>query len=338
MPGRATIADVAARSGVSTATVSRVLSGAVPAAPETRDRVLAAAQELDYRPSGVARALKRAETRTIGLLISDIGNPFFPQIVRSVEDEAHARGYGVVLCNAGDEPERELAYLDLLLERRVDGLIVASSRATRRHAQLLAAVPMPVVLVNSDAPGSELPSIGTSHRHGARMATEHLLELGHCRIAHISAPSDHAAAAKMRRAGVADALRDAGLDPTDLLVVEGDGHVDGGARGAELILAEPRPPSAIVAYNDLTAIGALRAVRRAGMTVPGDVSIVGFDDIEMAAWTDPPLTTIRQPTDALGRWAVEHLATALQGGSLGADRVTLFPSLVVRESTRQAYE
>jgi len=330
---RATIADVAHRSGVSTATVSRVLSGTVPARAATRERVLAAARELEYRPSGIARALKRRETRTIGLLITDIGNPFFPQIVRAVEDEAHLRGYGVVLCNAADDPDRELAYLDLLLERRVDGLIVASARATRRHAERLGQVPMPVVLVNTQAPGSSLPGIITAHRSGGRMAAEHLLALGHRRLGHISAPSRQAAAARPRRTGVADAVRAAGLDPRSVLIVEGDEHVAGGASATEAMLTDPEPPTAIVCYNDLTAVGALRAVRRAGLRVPRDVSIVGFDDIEMAAWTDPPLTTVRQPTDAMGRWAVERLARALPGGRPAPERVTLEPTLVVREST-----
>jgi len=328
-----TIVDVAARAGVSTATVSRVMSGAQPASAAARERVMAAIRELDYRPSGVARALKRHETRTIGLLITSIANPFFPQIVRAVEDEAHARGYGVILCNAADDPERELAYLDLLLERRVDGLIVASARASRRHAERLGEVPMPVVLVNTQAPGSSLPGIITAHRSGGRMAAEHLLALGHRRLGHISAPSRQAGAARPRRAGVADAMRAAGLDPRSVLVVEGDELVAGGAAATEAMLAAPEPPTGIVCYNDLTAVGALRAVRRAGLRVPDDVSLVGFDDIEMAAWTDPPLTTVRQPTEAMGRWAVERLADALPGGRPAPERVTLRPVLVVREST-----
>lgn len=330
MPARATIADVAARSGVSTATVSRVLSGAAPARPATRERVLSAVRDLDYRPSGVARALKRAETRTIGLLITDIGNPFFPQIVRAVEDEANARGLGVVLCNASDDPSRELAYLELLLERRVDGLIVASARTIRRLAGLLARVPMPVVLVNAASRGSPLPGITTAHRRGARLATEHLVNLGHRRIAHISAPFSHAAAARLRRAGVTDALAAAGIDTSSLRVVNGDEHVAGGARAMEVLLAGGDVPTGVVCYNDLTAIGALRGARAAGLRVPEELSIVGFDDIELASWTDPPLTTVRQPTGAMGRWAVEHLAAAL-GGEAGVDEhVTLEPELVVR--------
>ena len=333
MPSRATIADVARRSGVSTATVSRVLSGAVPARAATRERVLAAALELDYRPSGIARALKRHETRIIGLLITDIGNPFFPQVVRTIEDEAHRRGYGVVLCNAADDPERELAYLDLLVERRVDGLIVASARMTRRHAERLSTVPMPVVLVNAQAPGARLPAITVAHRHGARMATEHLLSLGHRRLAHLAGPLAQAGAARLRRAGVADALRAAGIDPGSLVVAEGNEHVDGGARATEQLLGDASPPTGIVCYNDLSAIGALRAIRAAGLRVPADVSVIGFDDIEPAAWTDPPLTTIRQPTADLGRWAVERLTTTPTDEAAASPQVVLEPSLVVRGST-----
>ena len=332
MPSRATIADVARRSGVSTATVSRVLSGAVPARAATRERVLAAAHELDYRPSGIARALKRRETRIIGLLITDIGNPFFPQIVRTIEDEAHRRGYGVVLCNAADDPERELAYLDLLVERRVDGLIVASARMTRRHAERLSTVPMPVVLVNAQAPGARLPAITVAHRHGARMATEHLLSLGHRRLAHLAGPLAQAGAARLRRAGVTDALRAAGIDPGSLAVAEGNEHVDGGAQAGEQLLGDVSSPTGIVCYNDLSAIGALRAIRAAGLRVPADVSVIGFDDIEPAAWTDPPLTTIRQPTAELGRWAVERLTTT-PTDEAASPQVVLEPSLVVRGST-----
>lgn len=330
---RSTIDDVAARSGVSTATVSRVLSGSVPARPETRERVLAAARELDYRPSGIARALKRRETRTLGLVITDITNPFYPQVVRAVEAAAHERGYGIVLANGGDDPARELEHLDLLVERRVDGIVIASSRMTRRHAERLRATPVPVVLVNDTVAGSGLPTVTTAHRHGARIAGEHLIGLGHRHIGHISAPSEHPAAGQ-RRQGVRDALRAAGLP--ELLVGIGDGRVAGGANAAEALIAAG--VSGIVAYNDLTAIGALRALRRAGIGVPEEVSVVGFDDIDLAAWTDPPLTTIRQPIDELGRWAVEHLTDLLAGEGRGepAAPVLLEPTLVVRGSTGSA--
>ena len=328
----ATIADVARRAGVSTATVSRALSGAGRTSEATRARVQEAAEALGYRPSGLGRALKRRETRTIGLLVTDIGNPFFPQVVRAVEDEAHARGYGVVLGNASDDPERELAYIDLLLDRRVDGLIVASSRATRRHAERLASASMPVVLVNSEAPSATLHGIATDHRAGSRLAGQHLTELGHRDIAHISAPEELAAAAGPRRDGMRDALAVAGVDPSTLRLVESDGSVDGGADATQRLLAAGRP-TALACYNDLVAIGALRALRRAGLSVPDDVSVIGFDDIELAAWTDPPLTTVRQPVVELGRRAVERIATELAGLPPPPGREILAPMLVVRGTT-----
>ena len=314
MPARPTIADVASRSGVSTATVSRVLSGATSSRPTTRARVLAAAKELDYKPSAVARALKVQATRTIGLLIADIQNPFFPQLVSAVEAEAVDRGYGLVLCNPSDDPARELAALDLLIERRVDGIMVASSRAMRRHASLLREIGVPVVLLNSGRVEG-LPSIDTAQRRGARLGAEHLLELGHRRIGHISAPRTNAAAAD-RLAGARDAVRAFGED-AELFVADGDSHVEGGAAAATRLVTIARC-TGIVCYNDLTAIGALRGVRSAGLRVPEEVSIVGFDDIDLAAWIDPPLTTVRQPTEAMGRWAVERLVAPRH--RRGADR------------------
>jgi LacI family transcriptional regulator len=332
VPDRATIDDVAARSGVSTATVSRVLSGSVPARPETRERVLAAARELGYRPSGIARALKLRETRTLGLVITDITNPFYPQIVSAVEAAAHERGYGIVLANGGDDPGRELEHLDLLVDRQVDGIVIASSRMTRRHAERLRSISVPVVLVNDTVTGSGLPTVTTAHRHGARLATEHLIGLGHRRIGHISAPAEHPAAGQ-RRQGVRDALRGTGFG--EPLIAIGDGRVAGGASATEALVGAG--VTGIVAYNDLTAIGALRALNRARVEVPRDVSVIGFDDIDLAAWTDPPLTTIRQPTHDLGRWAVQHLARVLSGRTTPASSpVQLEATLVIRGTTAPA--
>lgn len=330
MPDRATIDDVAARSGVSTATVSRVLSGSVPARPETRERVLSAARELGYRPSGIARALKLRQTRTLGLVITDITNPFYPQVVSAVEAAAHECGYGIVLANGGDDPARELEHLDRLVERQVDGIVVASSRMTRRHAERLRGISVPVVLVNDTVAGSGLPTVTTAHRHGARLAAEHLVGLGHRRIGHVSAPAEHPAAGQ-RRQGVRDALRAAGLG--EPLVAVGDGRVAGGASATEALISAG--VTGIVAYNDLTAIGALRALRKARVAVPDEVSVIGFDDIDLAGWTDPPLTTVRQPIDQLGRWAVEHLARVLRGGRRlrPASTVQLEPTVIVRGTT-----
>jgi LacI family transcriptional regulator len=255
--------------------------------------------------------------------------------VRAIEDAAHLRGYGLLLCNAADDPHRELAYLNLLLERRVDGVIVASSRVTRRHAALLARSPVPVVLVNSEARGSGLPAITTDNRRAARLAAEHLLRLGHTSLAHVTAPAANAAAG-LRLAGVRDALRAAGA--TDQLAIAmGDGHVEAGERAVLELLTRVPAVTAVACYNDLTAIGALRAARACGRRVPDDLSVVGFDDIDLAAWTDPPLTTVAQPTAEMGRLAVEHLASRLEAGAAADDGrsevVHLPASLIERGST-----
>jgi LacI family transcriptional regulator, galactose operon repressor len=333
-PSSATLRDVAGVAGVSIATVSRVLTGARPSAPATRERVLTAAAELDYRPSGPARALKLRRSRTLGLLVTDIENPYFPEIVRAVEDAAHERGFAVLLCNATDDPRRELAYINLLLERRVDGIVVAASRVGARHAALLARAPVPVVLVNSEAPGSGLPAITSDNRGGAQLAAEHLIRLGHRRIGHITAPATNAAAA-VRLLGVRDGLRRAGINPDLLEVAEGDGRVAGGERAMSELLGRHPAPTAVVCYNDLTAIGAMRAVAGAGLSVPGDVSLVGFDDIDLAQWTDPPLTTIAQPKREMGAWAFARLI-ASDDGPRPRHRVRtvhLPTKLIVRSST-----
>jgi LacI family transcriptional regulator len=328
----ATIADVAARAGVSTATVSRVLAGVGRARPETRSRVLAAASELDYRPSEVARSLKRRSTQTLGLIITDIENPYFPQLVRSVEDAARAAGYSVLLCNAADDPEREASYLELLVDRRVDGLVIAASSLGARQGDWLNAPPIPVVLVNTEAPDADLPSIMSDNEGGARMVTEHLLGLGHQRFGYLMPPPRNVDAPS-RLAGVRRALREAGFGGDALQVARGEALVWGGEVAANELLERAPETTAYVAYNDLMAIGALRALRRRGRRVPTDVSVAGFDDVALAAYVDPPLTTVAQRTDEMGRWAVERL---VGDDGVGPTSVRLPVDLQVRESTGQA--
>jgi LacI family transcriptional regulator len=302
----ATIADVAARAGVSTATVSRVLAGLGGARPETKARILEAARALDYRPSEIARSLKRRSTQTLGLLITDIENPYFPQLVRAVEDAARAVGYSMLLCNADDDPEREGSYLDLLADRRVDGLIIAASSLGGRHGEWLAAPPVPVVLVNTEARDLDLPAIMSDNVMGGRVAAEHLIELGHRCFGYLMPPPRNVdAPARLR--GVHAALRAAGLDPDGLVVAHGEPLVGGGERAAAELLDRAPDTTAILAYNDLMAIGAVRALRDRGRRVPRDASVVGFDDVALAAYVDPPLTTIAQRTEEMGQWAVAQL-------------------------------
>ena len=231
----ATIADVAELAGVSTATVSRVLAGVGRARPDTRARVLDAARALDYRPSEVARSLQRRSTQTIGLVITDIENPYFPQLVRSVEDGARAAGYAVLLCNAADDPEREAFYLELLADRRVDGLIIAASSLGVRHVEWLASPPVPVVLVNTAAPDLGLPSVTSDNELGARLATEHVLGLGHRRLGFLRPPPRNVDA-PLRLAGIRSAMLDAGLAPHELAIATGDPLVGGGEVATEALL------------------------------------------------------------------------------------------------------
>jgi DNA-binding LacI/PurR family transcriptional regulator len=303
----ATIREVAARAGVSTATVSRALRGGVGVEPATRVRVEEAARELRYRPSGVARSLKLRQTRTLGLIVTDIENPYFPQIIRAVEDAARLHGYSVVLADGRGDPGREIQSLELLAERQVDGLLIASSALTERHRSWMDERPCPVVVMNSASSIDAVPAVVSDNLAGGRLAAEHLLGLGHRRLAFIATPASSNLAVDERLEGAGEAMVAAGLEPSALLVVNGDGGVEGGERAAREALAERPETTALICYNDLTAVGAMRGARALGRTVPDQLSIVGFDDIELAPYVDPPLTTVRQDTDAMGDWAVSTL-------------------------------
>jgi DNA-binding LacI/PurR family transcriptional regulator len=308
-----TIADVARQAGVSTATVSRVLAGLGGARPATRARIEGIARDLGYRPSAVARSLKMRTTRTLGLVVTSIENPYFPQLVRAVEDAAHREGYALLLCNAEDV-DRKAFYLDLLVDRRVDGVVIAASGLGEVDRARLRAARLPIVLVNTVARGLHLPSVVSDNRAGGRLAGDHLISLCHRSIGVLTAGPQNADA-PLRLAGVRDAARRAGLDPQRLPVTIGEPGVAGGEAAMAEMLERSPGVTAIVAYNDLVAIGAMRALRARGRRVPRDVSIVGFDDVDLATYLDPPLTTIAQSTADLGRIAVGRLVDLLRDGS-----------------------
>lgn len=339
---RPTVRDVAARAGVSIATVSRALRGHGNVAPTTRHRVEEAARQLNYRPSGVARSLRLRATRTIGLIVTDIENPYFPQIVSAVEDAARERGYSVLLADGRRDPEREIESLEVLAERQVDGLIIASTALTLRHKARIRDVPCPVVIVNGVSSVAAVPAVLSDNESGGRLAAEHVLALGHRRLAYLAAASERDRAVLERVAGVRAAMAVQGLAPASLSVIPASEGVEGGDLAARQALAAAPGTTALLCYNDLTAIGAIRGLRAMGLDVPGDVSVVGFDDIEMAAHVDPPLTTIRQDTEEMGQWALASLcqriargreATAGQVGGRPGPTVRLPVMLVLRAST-----
>jgi LacI family transcriptional regulator len=325
-----TIRDVASRAGVSTATVSRVLSGAARGRPATARRVLAAARDLEYRPSGIARSLKRHRTHTLGLIITDIQNPFYPELVRAVEDAARAVDHSVLLVNGAEDPERERRALEELAERWVDGIIIAASQMTARHTDWLAGATIPIVLVNSRVPDVPIPAILSDNRAGGRLAAEHILGLGHRRVGYLTAPPQNAAVAE-RLAGARDALVAAGIEPTRMPVEQGDGHVIGGQAATTRLLGRQPELTGILCHNDLTAIGAMRALKAAGRRVPDHVSVVGFDGIDLAEYVEPPLTTVVQQTTEMGRWAVERLVGPSGGGEARDPGSTVLLRVTLRE-------
>jgi LacI family transcriptional regulator len=338
---RSTIHDVAAHAGVSIATVSRVLSGHPTVRQDYQERVVTPPTALGYRPSRVARSMRLRKTHSLGLIVTDILNPFFPELVRAIEDRARELGYALVLCNGAEDAERETGYLEVLLERQVDGIIIASSSITNRERVWLETSPVPVALVNCDAPGSGLSTVLSDNRAGGRLAIEHLLALGHRQLGYLAGRvrEGHGegpdTVAAQRLAGVRDAMAATAVgDKSSLTIEAGDPHGPGGEAAAAALLERTPDTTGLFAFNDLMALGALRAARRCGRRVPDDLSIVGFDGLELGVYADPALTTVAQDVRTMGHSAVESLVTKDPSIAPGT---TLLPVRVIeRESTAAA--
>ena len=328
--GPVTIRDVARRAGVSTATVSRVLAGIGNPRPETAAAVMAAADELDYRPSGVARSLRMRRTRTLGLIVTDIQNPFFPELVQAADVAARGLGYSILLGSAAYDEHRAMHYLDLMVDRRIDGMIIASSQVSQASWQWLLRSPVPVVVVNAEPAGLPVPVITGDNVGGTELAIRYLIGLGHRRIAYVQgSPTFTAAAARVD--GFRRACAEAGLDPRHTPVVEGDGLYEGGVLAVEKLLAGDANVTAIACHNDVTAIGVLHGLRAAGRHVPREVSVIGCDDIAAASWVFPTLTTMAQEKTEMGRLAVELLAAAIEDPAHAPPPATVRLPMVLRE-------
>lgn len=322
----ATIKDVAERAGVSTATVSRVLSDSPRVLPATRERVLDAMGALDYRPSAVARSLRLKDTAVIGLIVSDISNPFYPEVVRGVEDEMQRQGRSVLLCNSDNSEEREIAYLDLLIARRVDAVMVASGGLARRQQHRLAGFSSPVVFLNVAPSDDRTPGVLSDNHLGGRLAAEHLLQCGYQRVVYVRGPSESTHGSE-REDGVME-----GVGSAEVLVVDGGGDLQGGAAATLEAARRIRPPFGVAAHNDLTAVGVLSALRQLGIGVPDQVGVVGFDDIALSAYVTPALTTVAQDKYGMGVRAAQIVEALLSGEDV-SDTVRLPVRLVERAST-----
>jgi LacI family transcriptional regulator len=330
----ATIREVAESAGVSYATVSHVINNTRLVSQETRERVLAAMDALNYRPNALARSLRQGKTNTLGLVLPDSANPFFAEISRSIEDEAFKKGYSVFLCNTELDTQRELFYVDVLSKKQVDGIIFVAAGDQVDSLDFLRSRNMPVVLIDRDLPNVEVDAVLSDNQLGGFLATRHLLDLGHTRIACIAGPSSITPSAE-RIIGYRRALEEAGLSYDENLILRGDYHAQSGLEVTHSILKMDPRPTAIFALNDLMALGALRAAAEAGCSIPKDLAVVGYDDLEIAHFTNPPLTTIAQPKKEIGAQAVHLLVDRMSQRNRPPSRLVLAPELIIRRSTQE---
>lgn len=325
------IKDVARAAGVSPSTVSRVLGGSVPVAAETRERVIKVVKELNYQPNAVAQGLKGGRIKTIGLIIPNVRNLVFPAAVRGIEDTANQHGYTVVLCNADDDVKKEIFYIEALKRRLVDGFIFCTARPSHTHITGLREDGFPVVSLLRHS-GSEVDAVILDNANGAYEATKYLISRGLKKIAVLNGWLD-LVLYQDRLSGFRRAMAEAGLPVDESLVVSGIGGWEDGYRTMDEILARGIIPEAVFAMSDPKAFGVIRAIKDRGLKIPADISVMGFDDIDFAAMTDPPLTTVAQPFYDMGIVACKRLLKLIEAKKRPAAKVQVFPArLVIRRS------
>lgn len=327
-----TIRHVAKAAGVSIATVSATINQSAYVSPALQERVRKAIGDVGYHPDAIARSLKKGSTQTLGLIISDIANPFFTALVRGIEDVANARGYAVILCNTDEDLEKERAYLRLLRSRRVDGLIMAAAGAGEDYHRFFVAVNTPLVFIDRKIPTVPADAVVVDNVAGARQVVEYLLRLGHRRIGTITG-LPQISTTHERIQGYRQALESSGQTVDPGLMRGGNSRLEGGHQAALALLELAQRPTAIFATNNLMAIGLMRAVAERGLRCPEDLSVACFDDFDWASVFHPRLTTVAQPTYEMGAKAAELLFARLEGTLAGDPReVVLSPTVVIRDS------
>ncbi|GAA2392500.1 LacI family DNA-binding transcriptional regulator [Nonomuraea africana] len=325
----ARIKDVAARAGVSVATVSRVLNDNPSVTEETRDRVYAAMKELRYVPNAVARSLRTEATRTIGLIIGDILNPFFTELARGVEDEARQAGYTVVIGNADERAEEQDHYVRTLVEQRVDGLLICPTAEVTPLVEELVRTGRPLVFLDRTISGLDVPSVRADGATAIAALVAHLKSRGHRRIAFASGPAT-LSTGRERTEAFAAAMNEAGLDLRTEYLATGDFREGSGRAITARLLDLPEPPEVIFFGDNLMTLGGLDEIRARGLRIPDDVAVASFDDVTWFVHVDPPITAIAQPTAEMGRTAVRLLLQGVAGRS--GESVVLPAELVVRRS------
>ena len=325
------IKDIARLAGVSHSTVSRALRNSPLIPASTAERIQRIANETGYRASAVARSLVTRRTRTVGVVVTSIADPFNGEVFAGIETLANQYGYSVVLANSQGNAEREVAVVQSLQEQRVDGVLIASSRVGALYIPLLSQLQIPIVLINNHHASESVHSVAIDNVDGAYQAVRHLIALGHKEIAYLGnrfgLESDGD-----RRAGYRKALREAKLVPCREFAIQCDGKPEGGMAGARALLCSRKRPTAVFCYNDMTALGVLRQAADDGLELPRDLSVVGFDDLFFAPLLNPPLTTIHQPRNEIGQIAMDLLLALLERRP-AEKTIRIKGELIVRGST-----
>lgn len=325
--------DVARLAGVSTSTVSHVINKDRFVSEAITDKVTAAIKTLNYAPSALARSLKLNQTRTIGMLITASTNPFYSELVRGVERSCFERGYSLVLCNTEGDEQRMNQNLETLMQKRVDGLLLLCTETHQPSQEIMQRYPsVPTVMMDWAPFDGDSDLIQDNSLLGGDVATQHLIDRGYTRIGCLTGPLDKTPA-RLRLEGYRKAMRRAGLAIPEGYEITGNFEFGGGFTAMQQLLAHPVPPEAVFAGNDAMAVGAYQALYQAGKHIPEDMAIVGYDDIELARYMTPPLTTIHQPKDELGELAIDVLIHRMAQPDQQQQRVQLTPELVVRGST-----
>ena len=324
--------DVARMAGVSTSTVSHVINNDRFVSEAIREKVEAAVKELNYAPSALARSLKLNQTRTIGMLITASTNPFYSELVRGVERSCFERGYSLVLCNTEGDEQRMNRNLETLMQKRVDGLLLLCTETHQPSKEIIQRYPsIPTVMMDWAPFDGTSDLIQDNSLLGGDMATQHLIDKGHTRIACITGPLDKTPA-RLRLEGYLSAMERAGLAIPDGYRITGDFEFNGGFEAMQKLLTQKPRPQAVFSGNDAMAFGAYQALYQAGLRVPDDMAVIGYDDIELASYMTPPLTTIHQPKDELGELAIDVLIHRMAQPTLQQQRLQLTPVLMERGS------
>lgn len=326
-----TIKDIAKEANVSITTVSRVLNNKPDVGDDTRAKILKIIEEMNYNPNSVARGLVMQKTHTIGLIIPDISNPFFPQIVRAVEDKAQELGYSVILFNTDNHLERERKAVELFKSKQVDGLIVSLSLGNEKILKNLKASNYPVVQIDRSVLDHIYPLVSIDNKKSAYQMVEYLIKKGHKKIAHISGDLN-TTTARERLSGYKKVLKDYEIEINEDYIIEGDYTQDSAYKDMQHLLELESPPTAVFAANDLSAAGVYKALFDAGLKIPEDIAVAGHDDINLASLLKPELTTMRQPKYKLGERAVEVLLKMIDDEEAEIEDQKLNTDLIIRES------